>query len=242
MIRSDQGSVHFPSLVIVSGLLAWGCVQVGPLYAGGELQWLTAALYGCTALAGLHLVIESLRLLARYLEWVSAHQATGKDGTAIWAKDKDIRKEQSHAQSGPFWGRMASGKKTPIFSDYASNALTVAPAGSGKGIYSVIPNGLSIQASKVFSDFKGELVSVLKKALEKRGETVGCLIPADCGRTSSAVETATTRSISSWTISNGPAACVMFPTIFGSKALRFCLNLHKAMARTPTGVKARASA
>ncbi len=177
MIRSDQGSVHFPSLVIVSGLLAWGCVQVGPLYADGELQWLTAAVYGCTALAGLHLVIESLRLLARYLEWASAHQATGKDGTAIWATIKDIRKEQSRTQSGPFWGRMATGKKTPIFSDYASNAMTVAPAGSGKGIYSVIPNGLSIRASKVFSDFKGELVCVLKKALEKRGETVRVLNP-----------------------------------------------------------------
>ncbi|MCU7829140.1 MAG: type IV secretory system conjugative DNA transfer family protein [Candidatus Thiodiazotropha sp. (ex Myrtea sp. 'scaly one' KF741663)] len=177
MSRPDQSSVHFPSLVIVSGLLAWGCFQVGPLYVGNELQWLAAILYFCTALAGLRFVIESLGLFARYLEWASAHQATGKDGTASWAKDKDIRKELSRAHTGPFWGRMATGKKKPIFSDYVSNALTVAPAGSGKGIYSVITNGLSIKASKVFSDFKGELVCILKEALEKRGETVRILNP-----------------------------------------------------------------
>ena len=38
-------------------------------------------------------------------------------------------------------------------------------------------NGLAIRASKVFSDFKGELVCILKKALEKRGEKVRVLNP-----------------------------------------------------------------
>ncbi|WP_317931931.1 type IV secretory system conjugative DNA transfer family protein [Halioxenophilus sp. WMMB6] len=168
---------HFPSLVIVSGLLAWGCFQVGPLYVGSELQWLPAVLYGVTALMGLRIVIHCLTFIARFFEWTSAHQATGKDGTASWATEKDLKKEFSKKLTGPFWGRMATGGKSPIFSDYASNALTVAPAGSGKGIYSVITNGLSIKQSKVFSDFKGELVCILKKPLEKRGEKVRVLNP-----------------------------------------------------------------
>jgi len=117
--------------------------------------------------------------LAKQKARLSAHEATGKDGTASWARNKDIEKELSKSNANPFWGRAAIDKKTAIFSDYASNALTIAPAGSGKGIYSVIPNGLSIKFSKVFSDFKGELVCVLKAALEKRGEIVRVLNPAD---------------------------------------------------------------
>lgn len=171
-------SEHFPSLVIVSGLLAWGCMQVGALYVNGELQWLAAALYFFTGLCALRLFIHGLNYIALFLEWLSAHEPTGKDGTASWAKKKDVVKELSKTQSSPFWGRAAIGAKTAIFSDYASNALTIAPAGSGKGIYSVITNGLSIKSSKVFSDFKGELVCVLKEALEKRGETVRVLNPA----------------------------------------------------------------
>ena len=80
-------------------------------------------------------------------------------------------------QEGPFWGRLAQRKKIPLFVDYVSNAMTLAPAGSGKGICSVIPNILSITHSKVIADFKGELICVLKAALEARGEKVLFLNP-----------------------------------------------------------------
>ena len=177
MRYSEQQADHLPSLLIISGLLAWGGYQAGPLYVRDELQWLPAILYAVTALLALRIVVQLLNYLAIFLEWLSAHQPTGKDGTAKWASFKDLKKELSRKQIGPFWGRLATGRKEAIFSDYASNAVTIAPAGSGKGIYSVITNGLAIRASKVFSDFKGELVCILKKALEKRGENVRVLNP-----------------------------------------------------------------
>lgn len=177
MGQNSQKAEHFPSLMIISGLLAWGGYQSGPLYVGSAVQWLPAILYFFTAIFALRIVIQSLSYLAVFLEWLSAHQPTGKDGTAKWASFKDLKKELSRKQIGPFWGRMSTGKKEAVFSDYASNAVTVAPAGSGKGIYSVITNGLAIRSSKVFSDFKGELVCILKEALEKRGENVRVLNP-----------------------------------------------------------------
>lgn len=177
MRRSRQEAEHFPSLVIITGLLAWGSYHAGPLYIRGALQWLPAALYGFTAISSLRVIIEFLKYIAIFFEWISAHQPTGKNGTAKWASFKDLKQELSRKQIGPFWGRMIDGNKVPVFSDFASNAVTIAPAGSGKGIYSVITNGLAILASKVFSDFKGELVCILKKALEERGEKVRVLNP-----------------------------------------------------------------
>lgn len=178
MRRSENNREHFPSLVIVSGLLFWGSLQVGPLFVGDNIQWLAALFYSLTALMFLRVTVQLLKFLARFLDWLSTYQPTGKNGTANWASLKDLKKELSRKQTGPFWGRMAFGKQFPIFSDYASNAVTIAPAGSGKGIYSVITNGLAIRSSKVFSDFKGELICILKEALEKRGENVRVLNPA----------------------------------------------------------------
>ncbi|MEZ5492358.1 MAG: type IV secretory system conjugative DNA transfer family protein [Gammaproteobacteria bacterium] len=177
MRHSGRQAEHLSSLLIISGLLAWGSYQAGEPYIGGELKWLPATLYMFTALFALRVIIQLLNYLAESLEWLSAHQPTGKDGTAKWASFKDLKKEFSKNQIAPFWGRMTTGKKVAVFSDYASNAVTVAPAGSGKGIYSVITNGLAIRASKVFSDFKGELVCILKNALENRGERVRVLNP-----------------------------------------------------------------
>lgn len=68
-------------------------------------------------------------------------------------------------------------KKVPLFFDYVSNAMTIAPAGSGKGINSVVPNFMSIRGPKLGGDFKGELLCMLKKPLEKRGEIVRALNP-----------------------------------------------------------------
>lgn len=176
MQRAEKPSPeNIHGLLIITGLLVWGCFQVGPLFIDDNLQWLPALIYTLTAIACLRIIIKALYLLALFLEWASSHQATGKGGTASWAKH--IRRELSRTRTGPFWGRMATHSKKPIFSDYESNALTVAPAGSGKGIYSVITNGMSIRSSKVFSDFKGELACVLKTLLEKRGENVRVLNP-----------------------------------------------------------------
>lgn len=177
MSRYRRQDDHLPSLLIIGGLLVWGCQQVGPLYLYGQIQWLPAVLYFFTAAIGLRAVIQMLQALASFTDWISTHETTGKDGTAEWAKYRDLKNELVKNKQAPFWGRLTSGSKSPIFSDYASNAVSIAPAGSGKGIYTVVPTGLAIRCSKVFSDFKGELVCILKNALEERGERVRVLNP-----------------------------------------------------------------
>jgi type IV secretion system protein VirD4 len=65
----------------------------------------------------------------------------------------------------------------PLLIGYVSNAMTVTPAGSGKGICTLVPAGLSIRHAKVFGDFKGELIGILKDPFETRGETIRILNP-----------------------------------------------------------------
>ena len=167
-------------LILLTALLGWGAYHTGPLLLGGAIQPLPAALAGLAALGLLRIVIESLTLLARLVDWLGAQTATGKSGTAHWARGKDLKDELSRKKTGPFWGVMF-GKRghggKPLFIDYVSNAMTVAPAGSGKGVCTVVPAGLAIRFAKVFSDFKGELVCILKAALERCGEKVRVLNP-----------------------------------------------------------------
>ena len=176
MRQSELQSGHFPSLLIILGLLAWGSHQAGPPYIGGELQWLPAILYVFTTLFALRVIIQLLNYLAIFFEWLSAHKSTGKGGTAKWGTYKDLKDVVCKEEVGPFHGRTADTKK-PLFIDFESNSLTVGPAGSGKGIYSVITNALSIRKSKVINDFKGELSCILKKPLEERNEKVRILNP-----------------------------------------------------------------
>ena len=173
------------ALVLLTALLGWGAYHTGPFVLGGAIQPLPAALAGLAALGLLRIIIESLTLLARLVDWLGAQVPTGKSGTARWARRQDLKDELSRKLQGPFWGlsisqRGHSGK--PLFMDYVSNAMTVAPAGSGKGVSTVVPAGLSIRQSKVFSDFKGELVCILKAALERRGEKVRVLNPGGLWR------------------------------------------------------------
>lgn len=79
-------------------------------------------------------------------------------------------------------GVNAGRDRTPLFFDYASNALTVAPAGSGKGVCTVVPMGMAIRHSKIFADFKGELACMFKKPLEARRETIRVLNPGELWR------------------------------------------------------------
>ncbi|MCG7861130.1 MAG: type IV secretory system conjugative DNA transfer family protein [Candidatus Thiodiazotropha endolucinida] len=178
---ADQQKAQRPnllSLMIVTGLLAWGVMETRPLTVNGELQALPGLLAGLAFITGMRLVIEMLGVLARFLDWQATYQPTGKGGTARWARAKDFRSQRSRKKTGPFWGLLAGRKRIPLFIDFASNAMCVAPAGSGKGIYTVVPMGMSIRESKVFPDFKGENVCMLKPPLEKRGEIVRVLNPA----------------------------------------------------------------
>lgn len=165
-------------LAIASGIFSWAFLQAGPLFSDGAVRFWPALFGFMAAVYTLRLCLQFLHYLAEFLEWLSAYRPTGKAGTSKWASLKDFKREFSRKKTGPFWGLMAGNHKKPIFVDFASNALCVAPAGSGKGIFTVIPNIFSIRDSKIIPDFKGELACVMKPALQKRGEKVIVLNPA----------------------------------------------------------------
>ena len=175
--RSGSGGPSFIGVIALTAALVWVSFELGPPLAGEIIRPLPALAFVLAAAAFLGLVIRVLQFLAALADWQSTRTATGKAGTAGWGRKRDFRKELSRKKRGPFWGLSLERKPTPLFFDYVSNAMTVAPAGSGKGIYTVITNALSIFASKVFADFKGELVCILKAALEARGEVVRVLNP-----------------------------------------------------------------
>ena len=174
-----QGPARASSLWIaaVTGGLIWACVQLGPPVASDGIRPVAAAAHVLAGVASLRLAVRVMESAAKWVEWWGAKTPTGKDGTALWAAPKDFRHERARTKDSPIWGRSVGWNPRPLFFDYVSSAMTVAPAGSGKGIYSVVPNCMSIRASKVIADFKGELVCMLKEPLEQRGETVRVLNP-----------------------------------------------------------------
>ncbi|MEW8372662.1 MAG: type IV secretory system conjugative DNA transfer family protein [Candidatus Thiodiazotropha sp.] len=175
--KNAQQSMTEKGVILFLVLLAleWS----GPLRVGGEIQPLSALLLGVLLLGTASFLVDMLRLAGELLEWLSLHKPTGKDGTAQWAKWKELKAELCRKSVGPFWGLFAGWSAKPLFFDYVSNAMTIAPAGSGKGISTVIPNLFSIASSKVIGDFKGELLCILKEALEAIGQTVLFLNPGD---------------------------------------------------------------
>lgn len=177
-MREKKPPINLVGLILLTIIMSYAALNAGPLFIGREVQAMTAIIYGVTAIAGLRTAIALLDQLAGLIEWCDARRVTGKDGTASWVTWKVLKEFCSKNPLGPFWGILAGTKKA-IFADFASNAMCIAPAGSGKGIYNVIPNILSIRASKVIADFKGELACICKKTLEKRGEIVRILNPAN---------------------------------------------------------------
>lgn len=164
--------------IIIFGLCIWLYLQNQPLMAGENIRWFPAVLLFIAGILGIDLFTSFLTQLATFFEWLASHQATGSEGTARWGDYKDIKGELTGKHSGPFWGMSVGNRRKPIFSDFASNAMVVAPSGSGKGIYSVIPMGFAILFAKVFTDFKGELICILIKMLVARGEIVRKLNPS----------------------------------------------------------------
>ena len=139
-----------------------------PLTTGVEIHPLPAAAALGLAAGVAPFMAEALRNLAEWFGDQKAKTPVGHKGTADWSSRNAVKPDLTKG-SGPYWGAL---KGKPIIADYASNALTVGTAGSGKGVGSIQPNVLSIAASKVVIDFKGELSCVLGDALRARGERV----------------------------------------------------------------------
>lgn len=168
---------NLAGLMLITGLMGWATLQLGPLYIGGQIQILPAVTGAVAAMGALRLIVACLNLLARFLDWRSSHSATGKEGTARWGKFKNLKSELSAKDEGPFWGVLPDNPKQGLFLEFSSNAYVIGPSGSGKGHTSVVNMILTIMASKIITDFKPELLCICKKALEAMGQRVIGLNP-----------------------------------------------------------------
>lgn len=176
---SNQHSTSLLTLASISVGLVYWAYSLNPPLLNGRIDWFSALIYFIAGLACLKTIIRSLENLAHYIDLFVSHEPTGQKGSAAWATVKEFKDGLTKSNSGAFWGRFAGSSSPVLFFDFVSNAMTIAPAGSGKGIYTVVPNIMSIRHGKVIADFKGELVCMCKAALEKRGEIVRVLNPGN---------------------------------------------------------------
>lgn len=158
-----------PALII--GIGAYNLLQhTGPIIVGVEVNGLSVLVAGFLLTSGAALLSDGFWYLGNVFERVSARTAMGLKGTASWVKSlHEIRDDLMLEGWGPYWGTFR-GKE--VMADFASNALTVGTAGSGKWVGVVQPTILSIHESKTIIDFKSELSCCLARVLRERGEIV----------------------------------------------------------------------
>lgn len=176
---SDNPPTSLLTLSSIAAGLVWWASNIDQPLAGGQIDWFSACIYFMAGLFCLQTAIRSLENIAHYIDLLGSRKVSGQKGTSAWAKVKEYKDALTKDKRGPFWGCVVDGSRLALFFDYASNVMTVAPSGSGKGIFSVVPNIMSIRHSKVVADFKGELICLCKAALEARGETVKALNPGN---------------------------------------------------------------
>jgi len=169
MARRNYQKRILPALAL--GTAAWMVLrESGPVVDGGEVNAIPAMAACLLALSGFRLLADAFRLAGDVLDWQKARTPTGLKGTGGFVKRlREIKDDLEANVWGPYWGAL-NGEE--IIADFASNALTIGPAGSGKGVGVVQPTILSIRESKTIIDFKGELACVLAGPLRARGERV----------------------------------------------------------------------
>ncbi len=161
-----------PALILGAGAW-WLLEETGPVLRGAGVAPVPALAAVALAACGFAALSDALRLAADMLDWIKAWTPRGHKGTARWARSpRDLGGDIRRTGWGPYWGAF---KGREVIADYASNALTLGPAGTGKGVGVIQPTILAIRHSKTVIDFKGELACVLAGALRRRGETVRIL-------------------------------------------------------------------
>ena len=162
--------------LILGGGAWWVLHETGPILRGSGIEPLPALAGFVLVASGFVAVASLLRSAGDLLDWIKARTPRGQKGKARWVRSlRELGGDLSRGWA-PYWG---SFKGQPVFADYASNALTLGPAGTGKGVGVIQPTALSIPYSKTFVDFKGELACVLAGPLRERGEAVRLLNIAD---------------------------------------------------------------
>ena len=158
-----------PALILGYGAW-WVLEKTGPVLRGAEVAPVPALAAFLLAVCAFAALADLLGLAGDSLDWLGARIPRGQKGTARFARSLlELGSDVKRKGWGPYWG-MVRGRE--VIAGYASNALTVGTAGSGKGVGVIQPTGLSIRESKTYVDFKGELACVLARPLRERGETV----------------------------------------------------------------------
>ncbi len=176
---NNQQPPSLLAIASIAGGLVWWALHLDMPLAGAHFNWFSAFVYFMAGLFSLHAVIRLLENISRFVDFIGSRRPTGQHGSASWAALKEYKEDFTKDRTGPFFGRALDNSRSALFFDYASNAMTVAPAGSGKGIYTVVNNIMSIRHSKTIADFKCELLCMCKATLEKRGEVVRVLNPGN---------------------------------------------------------------
>lgn len=166
---ADNRGRIVPAFIL--GAASWYVLDFsGPITRGPEINAVSAAAAFFLLLSVMVVLTDTFAAVFRVVNWIQARRPTGLKGTAGFVKSlKEIRHDLVSRGWGPYWGTF---KGKEIISDFASNALTLGPAGTGKGIGVVQPTILSIRESKTVICFKGENTAVLARPLRERGETV----------------------------------------------------------------------
>ena len=157
-----------------------GCVgcwylwqEFGAIEYGTSINFISAIAAFVFFAAGSALLAEGLWYVGDYLDHIKVKIPIGNKGSASWVKSlRELGKDVTLTRWAPYWGKF---KGRAVMADYASNALTIGPPGTGKGVGVIQPTTLSIHEDKIVIDFKGENTCVLADALRKRGETVRVL-------------------------------------------------------------------
>ncbi|MEO0411737.1 MAG: type IV secretory system conjugative DNA transfer family protein [Pseudomonadota bacterium] len=140
---------------------------------GDGIATLPAIAAGALTLCGAALVSDIFGLVGSGFDFLQAKTPSGNKGTSGWVKSlREIKTELIQSGGGPYWGAF---KNIPVFSEFVSNAMCIAPAGAGKTSGAVLTNCLSIRDDKILTDFKGEISCSVKQELEDRGEVFHAL-------------------------------------------------------------------
>lgn len=171
--RAGRNKGRFiPALILGYGAW-WVLDRSGPVVTGSEINAVSALAAFLLATCGFVAAADVFGFIADLMDWAKARTPRGDKGKARWARSlRELGKDIATKGWAPYWGVF---RGSAIFADFISNALTLGPAGVGKGIRVVLVTILSIRHSKTVVDFKGELACVLARALRKRGEIVRIL-------------------------------------------------------------------
>lgn len=171
--QHDRRKNRVLPLLMVGGGAWYVLTNAGPLLSGAEINVICAMAAFILLACAMTLASDGFWYLGNHFDRLAARTPGDNKGTAAFARSRaELAPDLLEAGWGPYWGTFQGEE---LMADYASNAMTVGTAGSGKGVGVVQPTILSIRESKTVVDFKSELTCVLAGALRKRGEKVHIL-------------------------------------------------------------------